>query len=422
VLLAIRDANVSPFVACGESLPAGLDQVVLHALARSPEDRFRRARDFLDRLTPYVEGTLESRQQELGQLVTLALAADPTGDPLDGATPVVDVDAGGSEPTPGAFAEPPRTAKLRIEYRIRTGGGSVLGPWHYAKVVEAIATGVIGVGDALSHDGGEFRPVEEISGLARHLAPRDLTPTQPSATPMPDEALSLADGGIVNALARAALRKDTGLWLCEIGEVRKEIYLDAGVPAFVTSNLAGELLGEYLVTHGVILRGELDMALAVMPRFEGRLGDTLTALGLVEPVHLFQHIGAQVKEKLLDLFVWSSGRASFYRGVRPPQSGFPLGLDAWEVLSTGIDRRIERGLCDALFADNAPHRFVRPGGAGRLDAAGLPQEARAVLAALDGPRHPRALATLPVSLNRSAVHRAIVLLLSVGAITTEPAS
>lgn len=132
--------------------------------------------------------------------------------------------------------------------------------------------------------------------------------------------------------------------LCERGGVRKEVYIKDGVPAFVTSNLASELLGEYLAGKGVISRGELDMALAVMPRFEGRLGDTLSALGLVEPVVLFRHIGEQVREKLLDLFLWQGGVCTHYHGVAPPPSGFPLNIDAWDVLEEGMRRRVAAGM------------------------------------------------------------------------------
>ena len=158
-------------------------------------------------------------------------------------------------------------------------------------------------------------------------------------------------GGFVRGLAESALRRDTGLWLCEHGGVRKEVYVRDGAPVFVGSNVAGELLGEHLVARGVISRGELDMALAVLPRFEGKLGDTLVALELVEPVVLFRQIAEQVRERLLDLFTWESGTAELYRGAGLPPSvgGFPLDLDVWEILRAGVDRRLDAGLEEARF-------------------------------------------------------------------------
>ena len=102
-----------------------------------------------------------------------------------------------------------------------------------------------------------------------------------------------------------------------MGGVRKEIYLKDGAPVFVTSNVAGELLGEQLVTKGVIKREELDFALAVMPRFKGRLGDTLNALGLLDPVQLFRHIAEQARDKLLDVFTWVRGTRIVLRRACP---------------------------------------------------------------------------------------------------------
>jgi hypothetical protein len=109
------------------------------------------------------------------------------------------------------------------------------------------------------------------------------------------------------------------------------------------------MLGEYLVRHSVIARGELDMALAVLPRHDGRLGDTLVALGLIQPVDLFQHIARQVRERMLDLFVWQHGTAELYRDVPPPPRGFPLGLDVWDVLDEGIGKRLRAGLEERRF-------------------------------------------------------------------------
>ena len=56
---------------------------------------------------------------------------------------------------------------------------------------------------------------------------------------------------------------------------RKELYFVRGKLHHVASNNASELLGEYLVRRGMISRDELDFALAVLPRYGGRMGDTL---------------------------------------------------------------------------------------------------------------------------------------------------
>jgi serine/threonine-protein kinase len=267
-------------------------------------------------------------------------------------------------------------------YWVRTSDGKTSGPFTYAKMAEAISTSRFGITDAIAlAQGGPFRPLEDHPDLFRHVPASSLSErTANRNTPgEPDREWDLADGAIVSILGRLVCDRATGLVLCENGGVRKEVYLQDGAPEFVTSNLATELLGEFLVARGVITRGELDMALAVMPRFEGRLGDTLTALGLVEPVQLFRHIAAQVQEKLLDVFTWTGGRATYWKDVKRPQSGFPLGIDPWRLLVDGVDRRLARGLPDPL-AERGEEKLVaaKPLPVG-LEPGRLPLPARVAL-------------------------------------------
>src|SRR5262249_12199832 len=94
----------------------------------------------------------------------------------------------------------------------------------------------------------------------------------------PDETGDLAEVTTTRIFTRLAAMRETGLLRVECGGAVKDIYLSGGAPEYVTSNLARELLGEYLVAQGVITSGELSMALAMRPRFGGKLGDTLVGL------------------------------------------------------------------------------------------------------------------------------------------------
>ena len=379
VLLAIRDAEVHPFVEFAAQLPEGLGPVVLSALSANPEERPPPARAFWAALEPWQRRPAEVLRAELAAMVA-AIAVDSrtrktSADELARAT---------MPPTPWVLADehPSTTNVTPLEYKIRKPNGATVGPLAYAKVVEAVATGQVDGGDEISIAGGDFQPLSSVKDLYRHVPISRMTPTttRVESNTSADRSLSFEEGGFVVALARTLVTRRTGLWLCEQGGVRKEVYTKNGVPAFVTSNLAGELLGEYLVKKRVINRSELDMALAVMPRFEGKLGDTLVALGLVEPLELFQHIAEQVREKLLDLFSWESGTATFYEGVDPPSSGFPLRLDAWEILDRGIQRRIASGFESTLILERGRQRLVQPD---RIDTAiataALPDDVRAAL-------------------------------------------
>jgi hypothetical protein len=139
----------------------------------------------------------------------------------------------------------------------------------------------------------------------------------------------------IHVLYKLAVDKSDGLLVVEISAITKEIYLAGGTPEFVSSNVARELLGEYLVGQKVISAGELAMALAMMPHFGGKLGDTLVGLGLLKPLDVFRHLTRQVRDKIIDVCTWQKGHYRWYRGRRNLREAFPLGLDAFEVLGAG---------------------------------------------------------------------------------------
>ncbi|MEZ4256715.1 MAG: serine/threonine-protein kinase [Polyangiales bacterium] len=432
VLLAIRDAKIHPFVEAMPKLPRGLGELVVHALAANPAERTASANQLRTALRAFQTARPEELAEELGALVQRAMSSlrqgakhEPLVDELDRITTVDDIE---DRHTPLREVEAPitsppimHTLEQPSQYKVRLANGTEHGPMSYAQLVEQLTTGKFDATIRVSRNAGAFVALETEPDLKRHLAGSRFTPTtrehqQPDA---PDRTIDLAQGGFIRALALSALNKDTGFWLCEFGGVRKEVYLAGGIPKFVTSNLAGELLGEYLVARGVITRGELDMALAVMPRFEGRLGDTLTALGLVEPVRLFQSIGAQVRDKLLDLFMWNGGTAALYLGVDAPESAFPLKIDAWRVIEEGIRRRVEEGHEDWRFEGRAEASLVRAHDIPLVvQRAPLPPDARLLLNTLIKPRTYAELGEMLADMpgRRFRASRAVVLLLHLDAI------
>ncbi|MBK8168839.1 MAG: protein kinase [Sandaracinaceae bacterium] len=382
ILLAIRDGDIHSFIAAGATLPRGMVDVITCVLSIDPQMRTPTAAMLYEELNAFDTEPASAMRRQLGELVETAAAASAGAEGRYLENTPLNMDA----ETPHLHV--PTTADMpTIDYRIESHDGRLFGPWSYAQTVEAIATARIGARDRVSVGGTPQAPLEDVPSLARHLPMRSLGVNTRERDPIlaADENEPIADGGLVRTMALAVMREDTGLLLCEQGGVRKEVYLKTGRAEFVTSNLAGELLGEYLVARGVISRGELDMALAVMPRFEGRLGDTLAGLGLVEPVHLFQHIAAQVREKLLDLFAWTSGRAQLWRGVQAPASSFRLGLEGWAIVDEGIRRRIASGLESAVTHAPKNARLIRAGTPKTFEINRLPREAQQVLTLLTRP-------------------------------------
>ncbi len=151
----------------------------------------------------------------------------------------------------------------------------------------------------------------------------------------PDVEGELEQTPPIRLLYKLAAESRTGLLVVEAGAIRKEIYFVGGVPEYVASNSAQDLFGEYLVAQKVIAQGELAMALAMMPHFGGRLGDTLVGLGLIKPLDVFRHLTRQVRDKLVDVCTWQAGGFRWFGDKRNLREAFPLGLDAFEVLGAG---------------------------------------------------------------------------------------
>ncbi len=133
-----------------------------------------------------------------------------------------------------------------------------------------------------------------------------------------------------------ALANETGLLHFELRGAEKEIFLVGGAPESVSSSDGGERFGEYLVGRGVLGPADLELALSMLPHYNGKLGDTFVALGMLRPLDVFRLLSEQVRDRVIDVFAWTEGTFAFYRGVTNRQESFPLGLDTFEILGAGV--------------------------------------------------------------------------------------
>jgi hypothetical protein len=151
----------------------------------------------------------------------------------------------------------------------------------------------------------------------------------------PDDTGDFAVSPPIGVLYRLAVSRASGLLVVGVGGIRKEIYFREGIPEYVSSNVTNELFGEYLVQEGVLSSGELSMALAMMPRYKNRLGDTLVGLNLLTPLEVLRYLTRQVRKKLVDVCTWGRGSFAWYAGRENTREAFPLDLNAFEVLGAG---------------------------------------------------------------------------------------
>jgi serine/threonine-protein kinase len=340
ILLAIRDCKIDPLREIEGSLPTGMFLVLEKALARDPVARYQTAAAFAAALSPF-EPDPESARRELAALVQHTQATSSS----DALQAVHDSARALRAMTPSqphkpfdAAAQP--TARIEgLPSHVRTSRGDELGPWSFARLVEALATGEIGHGDEVAYMGQPMRSIDDVEELARFLPPLTATTREVAGPGTPDFLDDLAATSMLDVLLRILERRETGVLFAERSDKpgKKELYFRAGKLHHVASSDASELLGSYLVRRGQLAREELDLALAVLPRYSGRIGDTLIALGLVSPMDIFRAIREQGRDRVADLFTWSQGSVVFYRGQAEPHVEFPLDLDLPPLIIAGLE-------------------------------------------------------------------------------------
>ena len=378
VLLAIRDARIEPLLA----LDSPMVPILRTALARMPGDRVTDARSLARALQPFAmrqhdaRASLSLEVERNGHSTKANTAGTPVhglpaqtagGTPRMVAPPSPLAGSGRArslargtlvagahphgfplvrEPAPPPAAKPASedfsereasTSRYPVLLaRVHRTDGSVLGPYTYARMVEALVTGDMDRSDRLELESRGLVPIEDVPSLVRFLRSARATERPPTAQ---DPIYAGKARNILAILGTLYRNEETGVLLAERPKPhsRKEIYLHKGALHHVQSSERSELLGEYLCRRGLLDRGELEFALAALPQYGGRLGDTLIALGLADPMEIFRAIRAQGRDRVLDLFRWQDGDLSFRRAPESPQVEFPLDLDLLNLMLAGVD-------------------------------------------------------------------------------------
>jgi eukaryotic-like serine/threonine-protein kinase len=384
VLLAIRDGKTDGVDELLGNIPAGLYDALKQALARVPGDRHPNAAAFRKALLPFATPLSEAKKL-LSEKVRW-VQSNPTARAMQAVRP--------SDPSGARDSSPEVMGTATMRFHIPPvdailAGGKKIGPLSFAELVEALATGTIGRGDLVNYRNEGMKPVESYEELARFLPTTTARTDQVDAITPPDYDVPFSLTGLLEVLAHVHTHQGTGVLFAQRmasaaqpKSIRKELYFREGLLHHVASNDASELLGEYLVRRGDLAREELDMALAVLPRYQGRMGDTLIALGLVSPVAVFRAIREQGRDRVSSLFRWQDGTLTFYRDQTHAHVDFRLDLAIPQLMIAGLEavspgespiaqyrgrlnERLNRVGSDQRLSEVllAVHELVPPGGA-----------------------------------------------------------
>jgi serine/threonine-protein kinase len=471
ILLSIRDCKIDALSEIRPRLPPGLFEVLERGLAKSPADRFPDATAFAKALAPF-EADKRLAQREIAarvkwvkaagssdaltaqrdsaamRVVAAALPSEPPKAAVSGPSlelprstpsnptapppPTVDLSADDLEDDEGEnddSAEAKTSEYELMPSRVLKKDGTTLGPWTFARLMEALATGQIEPGDRVDFVGRGFQPAEDIEEFARFFPAPSATTSQVKGPGAPDMTDQIGPGTMLQTLARVLGHEETGVLFVERAEAdggapgargeKKELYFVKGKLEHVASSNASELLGEYLVRRGKLAREELDLALAVLPRYGGRMGDTLISMGLVGSVDIFRAIREQGRDRVADLFLWRGGTFSFYRGHRAPHVEFPLDLDVPTLMLAGLETAKPGDTIVAEYRANLERRLGRtqPSVGGGFDKAAWPESITSVIELVPRPLTLREIlhgASKARTLTTGDVLRAVEILLAMG--------
>ncbi len=333
VLLQIRDADLRVLARCERRIPQDIRAVVLRGLQRDPKERptagaFSEACAEVMRRRGMGHGP-DRVARLLSHLNLIEGDAPEVHLPAADIPSLIDSDlmhhAGQELIGPQAVTSP-------TIYRVQLPDGSVMGPMSYPRLIQLLTTGVIDSRSCkISKADGTYIDPSSLPELTRFV-------TSPGLQWKLEELAQAEKQGQLRAATLLPVfydivaRQQTGVLHLWQRNRRKKIYFVDGRPEFVASTDKSELLGEYLVATGQCLRMEIEMALALLPKHGGRLGDALVGLGILRPVELFRAISDQVRGRLMESFRWRRGEWAFVRGARSHEETFPMGLDPYELI------------------------------------------------------------------------------------------
>jgi hypothetical protein len=397
VLLKVRDARLDRLDKYGADLAPALDRIVRRALKKNPAERHQSASELHDDLADY----LFASGQRVGPSDLRAFSGTLFGAPGATAAPATPDGrlAGAPKTTRAPTAAPlggapatlvaaetlnAPTASGPMPSAPTTGGGpeSTDEPWPADDSAErSSARGFT----PISRPEGDRPAPPRATGGKPGMPRRDVGRFVSGAPRRPPD--SAGDVNVITPMrffCDLAFAGETGLLHFELGDVQKEIYLVGGAPESVSSSLASERFGEYLVGRDILGPPELELALGMLPHYNGKLGDTLVALGMLRSLDVFRLLSEQVRDRVIDVFAWTEGTFAFYRGVTNQQDNFPLGLDTFEILGAGV-LSLSAELLEQRFEPQLDFRAV-PTGRSRLqpEAFKIGPTPREVLEMLDG--------------------------------------
>jgi len=173
----------------------------------------------------------------------------------------------------------------------------------------------------------------------------------------------------------AAARK-TGTLKVARGAIVKEIILENGVIVGSRSNDPKELIGQVLLHYGKIGEDQLQAAMEIHRQSGDRLGNILSAQGIVSAADVVYALRMRTLDIIYDLFLWEEATFEFFEGEPLPSDVIRIQVEAQSVIMEGIYRIDEWSRYRAVIPSDRTFFELNPGWTKSLDGS---KEIREVL-------------------------------------------
>lgn len=327
--------------ALGNNIPDDLTQILHQALAYDPDKRFNNASEFLEALVYYsFNRNIRASGPQLSRFMKSIFSREIEEEVRRDAR----IEALIKEHLQGSNSQLSHKKQVlgevkglrrfsrKDKFKVKEKDGIIYGPMGFETFIEISNRNGFDGSEKVSIDGEEWFSPDRLTPILQG------TNITRSINPIPDFSGTFDRFDLPRLLYRYSIFKVTGRMEISREGREKEIYWRAGRPEYVTSNIKSELLGEFLVSQGVLSRESLNLALDRLGDFGGHLGDVLMHLSFISARALFKHLTLQLEMKLFELFEWPEGSYSFFKGGFNHAQVVPFDQDALALIYEGTRR------------------------------------------------------------------------------------
>ncbi|MBW2260549.1 MAG: DUF4388 domain-containing protein [Deltaproteobacteria bacterium] len=161
------------------------------------------------------------------------------------------------------------------------------------------------------------------------------------------------EGWLVDILSFVCNQGLTGKIVVVSRDVRRELFFDKGQLRLASSTATGDLLGEFILSEGLITKEQLDAALKEIGPGK-RLGQVLVDKGILTRHDIYNLLNKKVEKIFFDAIVLHDGVYTFDEDIDLSKLPASISIDTKTLLMKGLTKRDEL----TYYRETVP----RPGG------------------------------------------------------------